>query len=108
MTPQEQIAYLRSHLVNSRRIDTAEQTALDAVCDLAERALLTNDEAEAVRRELEIGTIDRLLAVVEQHYVDSEHERRHRTGSDYPKGMPHREWCELCSAFRAYRQQDNG
>jgi hypothetical protein len=51
VTPQEQIAHLRSW-------SEAEHSAgeiyphLAAVCDLAERALLADDEAEAVRQWL--------------------------------------------------------
>lgn len=45
MTPQEQIAYLRDFFVSD--VTTPLKTAADAVCDLAERALLTDDETEA-------------------------------------------------------------
>ncbi len=45
MTPAEQIAYLRKWLPACPLLT---QGAIAAVCDLAERALLTDDEAEAI------------------------------------------------------------
>jgi hypothetical protein len=48
VTPQEQIAYLR-HVEDWSEYNYAVR---DAVCDLAERALLDDDEAEAVRQWL--------------------------------------------------------
>jgi hypothetical protein len=47
MTPAEQIAYLRSTTRDPGNV--AHTDAIDAVCDLAERALLDDDEAEAVQ-----------------------------------------------------------
>jgi hypothetical protein len=47
-TPQEQIAGVRSWTF----LSLEGEASRDAVCDLAERGLLTDDEAEAVRRDL--------------------------------------------------------
>jgi hypothetical protein len=52
MTPQEQIASVRANSVYPfARLSTR---SLLAVCDLAERGLLDDDEAEAVRAAIEI------------------------------------------------------
>jgi hypothetical protein len=48
MTPQEQIAYLRDWCVSWRQSQPNREKTL-AVCDLAERAVLNDDQKEAVR-----------------------------------------------------------
>jgi hypothetical protein len=68
VTPQEQIAYVR-RLAGEWMTQSEEGDILAAVCDLAERALLSDDEREAVQACLEWGSINDAVEAVLQRLL---------------------------------------
>lgn len=93
MTPAEQIAYLRTTRTRLAS-DEREQAIIRAVCDLAERALLTDDEADAVRTMLTYGSRTPLLEAVLRRLLPDEDMTEEEADAAWEAGTPAvRAWC---------------